>query len=405
MTPNKETSFSEKWEKANKIGDNIIEAFRVPQRKAFIDEDTDLITIVESHERLIKLQIFLATILSITTLILLFLQRQHSNPQLYPQHVSKPNFLGSVLPKIAIIDQVGNGTLVKYWIDKNHTLGYDWSLKLPSPKQTSDFSFRIRQNYFAFTENKDVVILAEDGHKDTTIVYSNSSHRKIPNSKYPFKRRIGSTSVKTSKYFWIFDGHEPLQSYHDSSKPWNWLWKGSYLWATEKQKFLRGPSIPKEMPLPIGGSCALSLNRSHVLVLFLTYDLDFKDSYDHFSYGCLAGWTYDFNHWKWSNLHWCIKGFEMEIFTKLSCTAYFTKYYQLLIMIWDLVWDLAITSGHKITIANPDTGDIVQHILLQDNAISKFDAFIAKKLNKIIFFRSCFVSHFTRQAFYGVYQS
>ena len=139
MTPNKETSFSEKWEKANKIGDDIIEAFRVPQRKAFIDEDTDLITIVESHERLIKLQIFLATILSITTLILLFLQRQHSNPQLYPQHVSKPNFLGSVLPKIAIIDQVGNGTLVKYWIDKNHTLGYDWSLKLPSPKQISDF--------------------------------------------------------------------------------------------------------------------------------------------------------------------------------------------------------------------------------------------------------------------------
>ena len=96
----------------------------------------------------------------------------------------------------------------------------------------------------------------------------------------------------------------------------------------------------------------------------------------------------------------------MEIFTKLSCTAYFTKYYQLLIMIWDLVWDLLeITSGHKITIANPDTGDIVQHILLQDNAISKFDAIIAKKLNKIIFFRSCFVSHFTRQAFYGVYQS
>ena len=66
MTPNKETSFSEKWEKANKIGDNIIEAFRVPQRKAFIDEDTDLITTEESNERFIKLQIVLATISSIT---------------------------------------------------------------------------------------------------------------------------------------------------------------------------------------------------------------------------------------------------------------------------------------------------------------------------------------------------
>ena len=62
MTPNKETSLNEKWQKAKKISDNIIEAFRVPQRKTFIDEDTDLITTVESHERLIKLQIVLAII-------------------------------------------------------------------------------------------------------------------------------------------------------------------------------------------------------------------------------------------------------------------------------------------------------------------------------------------------------
>ena len=365
MAPNKESSSSKKWQKAKKISDNIIEAFKVPQRKAFIDEDTDLITTVESHERLIKLQIVLAIISSITSSILLLSQRQHLNQQLY-QHVSKSNSLSFTLPKIAIIDQVGNGTLVKYWIDKNHTLHYDCSLKLPSPKVISNFALgSLSKNYFAFVENKEVVIIAEDGYKDTTIVYSNSSHRKIPNSKYPFKRRIGSTSVRTSKYFWIFDGHEPLENYHGMA--WNWILKGSYLWSIEKQKYLLGPSVPQEMPLPIGGSCGISLNRSHVLVLFLTYDLDYEDFFHIFGYGCLAGWTYDFDNWKWSNLHWCIKGFEMEIFTKFSCTSYFTKYSQLLIVIW-------ASSDHKITIANSDSGNIVQHVLLQlqDNDISEF---------------------------------
>ena len=148
---------------------------------------------------------------------------------------------------------------------------------------------------------------------------------------------------------------------------WNWILKGSYLWSIEKQKYLLGPSVPQEMPLPIGGSCGISLNRSHVLVLFLTYDLDYEDFFHIFEYGCLAGWTYDFDNWKWSNLHWCIKGFEMEIFAKLSCTSYFTKYSQLLIVIW-------ASSDHKITIANSDSGEIVQHVLLQlqDNDISEF---------------------------------
>ena len=342
---------------------------RVPQRKAFIDEDTDLITTVESHERLIKLQIVLAIISSITSSILLLSQRQHLNQQLY-QHVSKSNSLSFTLPKIAIIDQVGNGTLVKYWIDKNHTLHYDCSLKLPSPKVISNFALgSLSKNYFAFVENKEVVIIAEDGYKDTTIVYSNSSHRKIPNSKYPFKRRIGSTSVRTSKYFWIFDGHEPLEMNHHGM-PWNWILKGSYLWAIEKQKYLLGPSVPQEMPLSIGGSCSISLNRSHVLVLFLTHDLDYEGFFHIFGYGCLAGWTYDFDNWKWSNLHWCIKGFEMEVFTKLSCTSYFTKHFQLLIMMWvSKTSDPAFTSDHKVTIAKSDSGEIVQHVLIQNSGI------------------------------------
>ena len=222
--------------------------------------------------------------------------------------------------------------------------------------------------------------IAEDGYKDTTIVYSNSSHRKIPNSKYPFKRRIGSTSVRTSKYFWIFDGHEPLEMNHHGM-PWNWILKGSYLWAIEKQKYLLGPSVPQEMPLSIGGS----LNRSHVLVLFLTHDLDYEGFFHIFGYGCLAGWTYDFDNWKWSNLHWCIKGFEMEVFTKLSCTSYFTKHFQLLIMMWvSKTSDPAFTSDHKVTIAKSDSGEIVQHVLIQNSGIiSEFGS--TQKNNQFLF--------------------
>ena len=146
MTSKETKGALEKWKKralkANKISDNIIEAFRVPQRKAFIDEeeDTDLITTGESHERLTKLQIVLAIISSIASLILLLLEAQHPNQQLY-QHVSKSNSLNFILPKIAIIDQAGNGTLVKYWIDTNHTLHYDCSLKLPSPKAKGTIDF------------------------------------------------------------------------------------------------------------------------------------------------------------------------------------------------------------------------------------------------------------------------
>ena len=59
----------DKWKrrgsKASKIGDKIVEAFKVPQRKAFIDEEIDLITNEESQERIVKLLTILAIILSI----------------------------------------------------------------------------------------------------------------------------------------------------------------------------------------------------------------------------------------------------------------------------------------------------------------------------------------------------
>lgn len=91
--------------------------------------------------------------------------------------------------------------------------------------------------------------------------------------------------------------------------------------------------MPKLLNKPSGGSCGIALNSSHVLVLFLTYD----PSFDYLQYGgyyddcvtlgpgCLAGWIYDFDNWKWSHLQWCIKGFVMEIFSKVVCTSYFTK--------------------------------------------------------------------------------
>ena len=358
----------DKWKrrgsKASKIGDKIVEAFKVPQRKAFIDEEIDLITNEESQERIVKLLTILAIILSIISVAFLSLIQVENQNQVIFVNLESKSYLEFPKPQIAMIDQVGNGTLVKYWIDHDQTLHYSSSLKLPSPEFGPKLGyFKKSINYLAYVENKDVVIIGTDGQKDVTIVYSNSSHRTLTNSKYPFKRRILSTSVKTSKYFWILDGHKATVK-TPFGEPMNPLWQTSHFWAIKKQAYFLGPSLPKELAVPSGGSCGMSLNQSHVLIIFLTYD-ETEDSH-----GCLAGWIYDFNRWQWFNLHWCIKGYEMEVFSIMTCTSYFTKNYELLIMTWVKNLNQPVLLDDIITIANPDNGQIIQRIHLEDNHIN-----------------------------------
>ena len=358
----------DKWKrrgsKASKIGDKIVEAFKVPQRKAFIDEEIDLITNEESQERIVKLLIILAIILSIISVAFLSLIQVENQRQFIISNTVSKSYLEFPKPQIAMIDQVGNGTLVKYWIDQDQTLHYSSSLKLPSPEFGPKLGyFKKSINYLAYVENKDVVIIGTDGQKDVTIVYSNSSHRTLTNSKYPFKRRILSTSVKTSKYFWILDGHKATVK-TPFGEPMNPLWQNSHFWAIKKQAYFLGPSLPNELAVPSGGSCGMSLNQSHVLILFLTYDE--TEDLDYLSHGCLAGWIYDFNRWQWINLPWCIKGYEMEVFSVITCTSYFTKTFQLLIMTWVKNLNKRVLLDDTITIANPDNGQIIQRIQLQD---------------------------------------
>ena len=174
-----------KWKrralKASKISDDIIEAFVIPPRKAFIDEEIDLLTTEESQERLAKLLGFLAILLSIMSIALLFLlQNQHQSQHInFVERTSGKSKLNFPLPKIVIIDQVGNGTILEYSIDKNQTLYREWSLKLPSPKLvgrevgTLGAYFKKSTRYFAFAHYKKAVIIGVDAQKDTTITYSN----------------------------------------------------------------------------------------------------------------------------------------------------------------------------------------------------------------------------------------
>ena len=330
---------TEKWKrralKASKIIDDIIEDFVVPPRKAFIDEEIDLLTTEESHERLAKLLGFLATLLSILSIALLFLLQNQSQHINFIERTSKSK-LNFPLPTITLLFNDGSMEIYEQ-SSNNFQLKHSWSFRIP--KQTSTDGAEnvlglLDLGYISFISKENIFVIYSGGNKDTTVLYNdgngNLTHHSIIRSKIPKDMLYDPRFVQVDKMLWIFGGRKKMfvSDYHGYKyNVWDCdanhlehYGRNTLIWNTQRKLYHPGPKLPlKEM----AKGCPISLNKTHVLILFINEQ------------NCLAIWVYSFDDFQWKELNRCLHetatkthlGLEI-VYDDLKCTSTLEKHKQ-----------------------------------------------------------------------------
>ena len=137
-------------------------------------------------------------------------------------------------------------------------------------------------------------MLPLSGKHDSTIIYTNNTHRTLPKSKF-FKHHslLWPTSIALSCRFIMVFGTAMTDDLNES------LSTKSRVWSIGRQKWIKGPM----MPYPIECGCGASLNRTHVVIFTLPLLPPTKSSSDNNT--CIGKLTLDANLLKWINVDPC----------------------------------------------------------------------------------------------------
>ena len=142
--------------------DKIINAFRFAdkRRKLLIDIDgqSQLISVEESHKRLLWIGFGLATILLIIANILMGIYinersfNKNESPYItFPMSNSIQSKLSKPIPKMVLWDMMGHGNVYKYILLKNLSFVLDWSIKLPSSSHNSLYHSVLKAKFIGYS--------------------------------------------------------------------------------------------------------------------------------------------------------------------------------------------------------------------------------------------------------------
>ena len=197
--------------------DKIINAFRFAnkRRKLLIDIDgqSQLISVEESHKRLLWIGFGLATILLIIANILMGIYinersfNKNESPYItFPMSNSIQSKLSKPIPKMVLWDMMGHGNVYKYTLLKNLSFVLDWSIKLPSSSHNSLYHSVLKAKFIGYSQQKKLHMFPLSGKHDSTIIYTNNTHITLPNSKFKHDSLVYPTSIALSSHFMVVFG-------------------------------------------------------------------------------------------------------------------------------------------------------------------------------------------------------
>ena len=139
--------------------DKIINTFRFAEkrRKLLIDTDgqSQLISVEESHKRLLWIGFGLATILLIIANILIgiYINERSSNKSenSYIPFPMSNSIQSKPIPKMVLWDMMGHGNVYKYILLKNLSFVLDWSIKLPSSSHNSLYHSVLKAKFIGYS--------------------------------------------------------------------------------------------------------------------------------------------------------------------------------------------------------------------------------------------------------------
>ena len=291
------------------VTDKVIKAFTVKRRKALIDQEEyeeDLVDYEVSVKRLFILVSSFATLLAMTSTILLVVWIDQMIPTtsdiVHQNHVPQDSKLLSY-PHLMLLFNDGSMEIYEFSANNSY-LKHSWSFKVPE----------YDTGYILSISGQNIFVLYPGGKKDITMLSnerkSNLTHQSIKQSKMPSNMLFDSRFVQLNNFLWIFGGGRRTGvtfSEEDcrKSKHLQFYDRKTLIWNTQRQLFYPGPKLPiKDM---VKG-CPISLNRTHVMILYVN---DLRKY-------CLVAWVYSFRDFQWKEINECLYEVVSEHLLQLS---------------------------------------------------------------------------------------
>ena len=324
------------------VTDAIIKAFIVKRRKAMIDQEDnqeDNVDYETSEQRLMILAILFAFILTIFATILtsVLVNQQSKTPIIIHPSPMKKESQFPLVPHLALLFNDGSMKIYEFSSD-NAKLNIIWTFKVPQQKvpkcknciEGFGDNPPLIPGYILSILHGDMFIFDMGGKTDTTVLTksgtlsNNLTHYRIKQSKVPTTMLYDSRFSLAGNQIWIMGGSEQAIStdsvafqigFPCDKSVMDKVSRKTLIWNLERQIYYPGPELPSKA---MGKGCQVTLNRTHVLILY-------NDQNKH---NCLDAWMYSFEEFQWTHLNECF--YEPPNSTQLRfdlmCASYLDKY-------------------------------------------------------------------------------
>ena len=314
------------------VTDAIIKAFTVKRRKAMIDEednDDDNVDYETSEQRLIILAIILAFILIIfATIMTILLAKQFSKTSfIIRQLTMEKESQFPLVPHLALLFNDGSVEIYEFSSD-NAKLNHTWSFKVPRQKVINtlqDFQ-HIPPGYLLSISRGDIFIFDMGGKRDTTVLttksQNNLTYYTIRESQIPLAMLYDSRYSQAGNEVWIMGGSDQEIYYNSASflgincntLVMEKVTRKTLIWNLERQTYYPGPKLPFKA---IGKGCPITLNRTHVLILYTNQN----------KHSCVDAWMYSFEEFQWTHMNECFYAplNSTQLQFDLMCASYLDK--------------------------------------------------------------------------------
>ena len=314
------------------VTDAIIKAFTVKRRKAMIDEednDDDNVDYETSEQRLIILAIILAFILIIfATIMTILLAKQFSKTSfIIRQLTMEKESQFPLVPHLALLFNDGSVEIYEFSSD-NAKLNHTWSFKVPRQKVINtlqDFQ-HIPPGYLLSISRGDIFIFDMGGKRDTTVLttksQNNLTYYTIRESQIPLAMLYDSRYSQAGNEVWIMGGSDQEIYYNSASflgincntLVMEKVTRKTLIWNLERQTYYPGPKLPFKA---IGKGCPITLNRTHVLILYTNQN----------KHSCVDAWMYSFEEFQWTHMNECFYAplNLTQLQFDLMCASYLDK--------------------------------------------------------------------------------
>ena len=314
------------------VTDAIIKAFTVKRRKAMIDEednDDDNVDYETSEQRLIILAIIVAFILIIfATIMTILLAKQFSKTSfIIRQLTMEKESQFPLVPHLALLFNDGSVEIYEFSSD-NAKLNHTWSFKVPRQKVINtlqDFQ-HIPPGYLLSISRGDIFIFDMGGKRDTTVLttksQNNLTYYTIRESQIPLAMLYDSRYSQAGNEVWIMGGSDQEIYYNSASflgincntLVMEKVTRKTLIWNLERQTYYPGPKLPFKA---MGKGCPITLNRTHVLILYTNQN----------KHSCVDAWMYSFEEFQWTHMNECFYAplNSTQLQFDLMCASYLDK--------------------------------------------------------------------------------